>query len=284
MKKLCIGLFAMWTAIATAGVTYTAKVTMEMYNQTPEAQQQMEQYGGLTEPQEMKAFAQGNGARIKFLTDHMLYQKDDFAVTEDGVVMYLCSPATKTYHKFDTKAMMQQAQGMLDTMQKMTKMQYENIFVNVTEQGDGGSVAGFPTTKYRVLIEYDINMKILFKKVKQHHKEEFVVYATNDLSRDMLPGYHNQQMFGTGIEEIDGQIKGKLENIGFPLKTEHLSYGEKNELVSKTTFEITEMEEKDLNPQLFKVPDGYTEKEIEVEAQGENGETQKKKFKLGDLF
>lgn len=284
MKKFLIVLFALWTALASAGVMYTSRVTIEMYNQTPEAKEQMEAYGGLTGPQEMKAFVDGNGARIKFLTDHMLYQKDDFAVTEDGVVMYLCSPATKTYHRFDSAAMMKQAQGMLDTMQKMTKMSYSNIFVNVTDQGDGGSVAGYATTRYRVLIEYDVNMKILFKKINQHHKEEVFVYATSKLPFGYLPKFHNQQMFGTGIEEIDGQIGNKLDAIGFPLKTEHMSYGENNELTSKATFEITEITEKDLNPQLFKVPDGYTEKEMEVETQGEDGETQKKKFKLGDMF
>ena len=76
----------------------------------------------------------------------------------------------------------------------------------------------------------------------------------------------------------------ELAFTGFPLKTEHMSYGENNELTSKATFEITEIAEKDLNPELFKVPDGYTEKEMEVETQGEDGETQKKKFKLGDMF
>ncbi len=284
MKKLMIGLFAVWTAVASAGVMYTSKVTMEVYNQTPEAKEQMEQMGVLNEPQEMKAFVQGKGARIKFLTDHMIYQKDDFAVTEDGVVMYLCNPASKTYHRFDTEAMMQSAQGMLDTVQKMTKMTYQNIFVNVTEQGDGGSVAGFPTKKYRLLIEYDVHMKILFKKVNQHHKEEIIIYASEKLPFDHLPQFHNQQMFGTGIDEIDSQVKGKVSGIGFPLKTEHLSYGENNELASKTTFEITEMAEKDLNPKLFKLPDGYTEREMEVTTEGEDGEAQQKKFKLGDLF
>ncbi len=284
MKKLLIIALLACAVTVQAGVVYTSRMTMEIYSETPETQQQQEMMGDLTAPQEMKAYVEGKGARIKFLTDHMFYKKGDFMVTEDGVTLYLCDPEAKTYHRFDTEAMMGKAQGMMESVQKMTKMEYSNIAVILNKLGEGDTVAGHSTTKYKLVVEYDVNMKILFKKMKQHHREEYIIYATDDLDFSKLPQYQDQQMFKTAIEAVDAQIGNKVSGIGFPLKTEHLSYDDKNNLVSKMTFEILEMEEKDVNPQLFKLPSGYTEKEMEVQTTDEEGNTQNKKFKIGDLF
>lgn len=284
MKKLMIIALVFCAITLQAGVVYTSRMTMELYSETPETQQQQEMMGDLTAPQEMKAFVEGKGARIKFLTDHMFYKKGDFMVTEDGVNLYLCDPEAKTYHRFDTKAMLGKAQGMMESVQKMTKMQYSNIAVILNKMGDGDTVAGHSTTKYKLVVEYDVNMKILFKKMKQHHREEYIIHATDDLDFSKLPQYQDQQMFKTAIEPVDAQIADKVSGIGFPLKTEHLSYDDKNNLVSKMTFEILELEEKDVNPALFKLPNGYTEKEMEVQTTDEDGNTEKKKFKIGDLF
>lgn len=284
MKKLLIIALVACTVTVQAGVVYTSRMTMEMYTETPETRQQQEMMGDLTAPQEMKAFVEGKGARIKFLSDHMLYKKGDFMVTEDGVTLYLCDPQAKTYHRFDTEAMLGQAQGMMESMQKMTKMEYSNIAVILNKAGEGDTVAGYKTTRYKLVVEYDVNMKVLFKKINQHHRNEYIIHATDQLDFSKLPQYQDQQMFKTAIDAVDAQIGDKISGIGFPLKTEHLSYDDKNNLVSKMTFEILELEEKDVNPDLFKLPSGYTEKEMEVQTTDEEGNAENKKFKIGDLF
>ncbi|RLE24370.1 MAG: hypothetical protein DRJ08_01045 [Acidobacteria bacterium] len=270
--------------IAQAGVIYSAKTSTELYGEAAEAQRQNPMAQQLTAPQEMKIFAQDKGARIKFLTDSVLYKKGDFMVTEDGSVMYICDPKAKTYHKLDLNELRGKAEGMMKTMKKMTKMSYSNVFVNLVDKGNAGTVAGYPVKKYRMLVEYDTNMKILFKKIKNHERKEYFIYVTPKLPMNLVPEYSNSQMFTTGVDQVDSQIQEKLKGLGFPMKTEQLSYGKNNEMTSKSTFEITSIKEKSLNPALFKLPNGYTEKELQVEGTDSEGNTQKQKFKMGDLF
>jgi len=279
-----IALLITAATVAQAGVIYSARVQTELYGEAAQQQQQNPMLQQMMEPQEMKVFAQDKGARIKFLSDSILYKKGDFMVTEGGKLMYICDPQAKTYHKLDLNALQGQAQGMMKTMTKMTKMSYSNVFVNIVDKGNAGSVAGYPVKKYRLLVEYDTNMKILFKKIKTHERREFFIYVTPKLSMDLVPKYNDSQMFTTGVAQVDSQIQSKLKGLGFPMKTEQLSYGKNNELTSKSTFEITSINEKSLNPALFKLPNGYTEKEIQVEGTDSEGNTQKHKFKMGDLF
>ncbi len=279
-----IALLITAATVAQAGVVYSARTSTELYGEAAQQQQQNPMLQQMMEPQEMKIFAQDKGARIKFLSDSILYKKGDFMVTEDGRLMYICDPQAKTYHKLDLNALQGQAQGMMKTMTKMTKMSYSNVFVNIVDKGNAGSVAGYPVKKYRLLVEYDTNMKILFKKIKTHERREFFIYVTQKIPFDLMPEYNNSQMFTTSVDQVDSQIQSKLKGLGFPMKTEQLSYGKNNELTSKSTFEITSIQEKPVNPALFKLPNGYTEKEIQVEGTDSEGNTQKQKFKMGDLF
>jgi len=281
IRTFVITLLIAATTVAQAGIIYSARTNTELYGENAEQQKQNPMMQQVLEPQEMKVFAQDKGARIKFLSDSILYKKGDFMVTEDGNTLFLCDPQAKTYHKLDLEAMKGKVLGAMKTMTKMT---YSNAFVHIVDKGDAGTVAGYPVKKYRLLVEYDTNMKILFKKIKTHERREFFIYVTSKLSMDLVPEYNNSQMFTTGVDQVDSQIQSKLKGLGFPMKTEQLSYGKNNELTSKTSFEITSIDEKSLNPALFKLPSGYTEKEIQVEGTDSEGNTEKQKFKMGDLF
>ncbi len=284
IRTFGVALLMTAATIAQAGVVYSARTQTEMYGEAAEQQKQNPMLQQMLQPQEMKIFTQDKGARIKFLSDSMLYKKGDFMVSEDGNTMYICDPQAKTYHKLDINALRGKAEGMMKTMTKMTKLSYSNVFVNLLDKGNAGTVAGYPVKKYRLLVEYDTNMKILFKKIKSHERREFFIYVTPKLPMSLVPEYNNSQMFTTGVEQVDSQIQSKLKGLGFPMKTEQLSYGKNNELTSKSTFEITSIKEKSLNPALFKLPSGYTEKEIQVEGTDSEGNTEKHKFKMGDLF
>lgn len=284
IRTVAVALLMTAVTIAQAGVIYSARTSTEVYGEAAEQQKQNPMMQQMMQPQEMKIFAQDKGARIKFLTDSFIYKKGDFMVSEDGSIMYICDPRTKTYHKLDVNALRSKTEGMMKTMKKMTKLSYSNVFVNLVDQGNAGSVAGYPVKKYRMLVEYDTNMKILFKKIKTHERKEYFIYVTSKLPMSLVPQFNHTQMFSTGIEQIDSQIQSKLKGLGFPMKTETLSYGKNNQLTGKSTFEITSVKEKSLNPALFKLPNGYTEKEMQIEGTDSEGNTQKHKFKMGDLF
>ncbi len=289
MKKLIITAFIILSGIlANAGVIYEAKIEVELYNQQemPEDNPATGMIEEMTKPYTMKAMMEQDGrGRVKFTSDGpMMFKKGTFLVAENKDVVYFCDPESKSYSKFNIGNANKQLSGLAAKMQKFTKMKYKNIAVTIAEIGDGGNVAGYPTKKYKLVVEYDTEMKILFKKVKDHQKQEYIIYATNKLPFDLIGEYSNSQMFTTGIEGIDNQIKTKVAKVGFPLKIETLSYDKNNTLTAKHTFTITSLKEKNLNPALFKVPNGYTEQEVEVEGQDEEGNTKKQKLKFGDLF
>jgi hypothetical protein len=228
---------------------------------------------------------QNGKGRIKFTSDGPLHlKKGTFIVAESKDVVYFCNPETKSYSKFNIGNANKQLTGLAAKMQKLTKMKYKNIAVTLADLGDGGNIAGYPTKKYKLVVEYDTEMKILFKKVKDHQKQEYIIYATQKLPFDLIGEYSNSQMFTTGIKGIDNQINTKVASVGFPLKIETLNYDKNNTLTAKHSFTITSLKEKNLNPALFKVPNGYTEEEVEYETQDEEGNAKKQKFKMGDLF
>jgi len=291
MKKLLITSFILISAlIVNAGVIYEAEIKTELYNQ-PEYQNQEDNPAAdmlqqMTKPYTMKAMLESEGrGRIKFTSDGpLMFQKGTFLVAESKDTMYFCNPTDKTYSKFNIGNANKQLTGFASKLQKMTKMKYENIAVTLAELGDGGDVAGYPTKKYKLVVEYDTKMKILFKKIKDHQKKEYIIYATSKMPFDLLGDYTNSQIFTTAIKNIDSQIQTKIADIGFPLKTESLSYDKENKLTAKSSFTILSIKEKTLNPALFKVPNGYKEAELEVATQDEEGNTQKQKLKFGDLF
>lgn len=291
MKKLLTTAFIILSALfVNAGIIYEAKIQTELYNQPSYENQEDNPAAGMleemTKPYTMKAMLESEGrGRIKFTSDGpLMFQKDTFIVAENKDTVYFCNPADKTYSVFNAGNANKQITGMAETLQKMTKMKYENIAVSIAEMGDGGDIAGYSTKQYKLIVEYDTKMKILFKKVTDHQKREYIIYTTSKLPFDMLGDYSNKQLFTTAIESIDQQIQSKVSGIGFPLKIENLSYDKDNKLTAKTSFTITSIEEKTLNPSLFKVPNDYTEKQMEVETEGEDGSKQKQKIKLGDLF
>lgn len=291
MKKLIITTLLFFAAFTlNAGVIYEAKIETEIYNQ-PQYENQEENPMGdmvqqMTKPYTIKAMLETeNRGRVKFTSDGpLMFAKGTFIISESKDTVYLCNPQDKSYSKLNIGNANKQLGGFAAKLQKMTKMKYKNISVNIAELGDGGDVAGYSTKKYKLVVEYDTEMKILFKKVKDHQKKEYIIYATKKLPFEMMGEYSNKQFFTTAIENIDSQIQSKVGDIGFPLKIENLAYDKENKLVSKMSFTITSVKEKDLNPKLFTIPAGYTEKEMEVQTEGEDGTKQKQKIKLGDLF
>lgn len=291
MKNLLITSLLLIVAFTlNAGVIYEAKIENEIYNQPQNSNQEENPMGDMvqemTKPYTIKAMLESNNrGRVKFTSDGpLMFLKGTFIISESKDTVYLCNPQDKSYNKLNIGNANKQLAGFAAKLQKMTKMKYKNISVNVAELGDGGDVAGYSTKKYKLVVEYDTEMKIFFKKVKDHQKKEYMIYSTKKLPFEMMGDYSNKQFFTTAIPNVDSQIQSKVGDIGFPLKIENLAYDKNNKLMSKMSFTITSLKEKDLNPKLFKVPAGYTEKEMEVETEGEDGNQKKQKIKLGDLF
>ncbi len=304
MRKILFifGIILLYATVSFAGVVYKARVTTEIADPKVKEQMANSPYGDMLEPMTMVCYAEkGKKFRVEVTEGgNMLTPKGTVIISKDGEVVYFLNPSEKTYWKMNLAELQQMGESATKLMKKFAKMKYKDIYVNVVDMGSGGKVAGYNTEKYKMLVRYTVQMKVLFKKIESEHKEETEVYVTKDLDMSDFDAYSFNSTFGAGIPEVDAQIKLNVKKIGFPLKTVTYEYDDKGKLQSISTFEILTLKRKSVSNSMFELPSGYTEvpspmdKMLSGEGmpQGENPDAanspeenqSKKKFNLKDLF
>ncbi len=299
MKRLAIVLTAVFlvTVLSYAGVYYKLKVTTEIMDAKVKKQMESSPYGDTTAPMVIETYAKSQGEfRSKILEGSNLFiPKGSVILSNDGKLMYVLNPEKKTYWKIDINHFKTMGETAMKMMKNFAKMRYTDVYVGVTPLGEGEKIAGFKTKKYKTVVKYTVLMKILFKKVKTEVKEESDIYATEQFKLEDFDMYTFQNMFSTGVPEVDAQISSKLKGIGFPLKKVSYEYS-KDKLQSITTLEVLEIKKTSVNSSMFKVPENYTEEPSPFEqamgnptadseeGEGDNPNNGKKKFNFKELF
>ncbi len=303
MKRIlfAFGIFFLYLSISFAGVVYTARVTTEVSDPKVKEQMANSPYGNMLEPITMKCYAKkGKKVRVEVIEGgNSFTPKGTVIVSNNGEMFYFLNPSEKTYWKMNVLEFQKMGESAMKLMKKFAKMKYKDIYVNVVKMGDGGKVAGYDTEKYKMLVKYSVEMKILFKKVVTETKTEAQIYATKDLDMSDFDIYSFNSTFGTGIPEVDAQVKLNLKNVGFPLKTVSYRYNKDGKLEEITTYEILTIKKDSFPDSMFEIPKGYKEVPSPFDkmmagqgAQGESPDTSnspdenngKKKFNLKDLF
>ncbi|MGA1998947.1 MAG: DUF4412 domain-containing protein [Terriglobales bacterium] len=209
------------------------------------------------------AYVSGVRAKVVFVES----QADDYAVgdymlsPDEGKTLYLISPATKTYTKYDVQAMMAGMGGMVQGMRGMMKVNFESPKIEKLLEEDGGLLAGLPTRHYRYRTSYTVSMHITgAKKVSTVMEED--IWTTDKLVDPALKVWLKQEPPSTGDEQVDKMIRAEMAKVeGFPLKRvtvtrtsdaggEHSSRSEMNVLQVKQV-RVPEAE--------FAMPRGYRE-------------------------
>ncbi len=280
------------------GVVYTAKVSTEVMDTKEKKQMQNSPMGDMTVPITMKVYAKSKKFKAQILKGgNEITPEGSIILSSDGETVFFINPAEKTYWKMNLKQMKEANKSTMKMLKGFAKMKYSDIYVNVVDMGNGGTIAGYNTEKYKMIVKYTVEMKILFKKIKNKVRSEIELYGTKELNLNDFDVYSFANLFSSGIPEVDSQINLNVKKVGFPLKSISYSYKENGKLQSITTFEVLSLKKESVPDSMFKLPKGYKEVPGPFEKmmqQNENyggtpdapnsPEKSKKKFHFKDLF
>jgi hypothetical protein len=133
--------------------------------------------------------------------------------------------------------------------------------VSVTDGGDGGTVAGFPTHKYLLNASYDININAMGQQMTTHIDMNTDSWTTDKLAPEMS-SFLQMNGIHTGVELVDKLVDAQRNAMrGFPLKqisTVHVTQGVGQDMTMVTTTNVSDVQQKNVDAALFNAPAGYT--------------------------
>ncbi len=247
--RKCLLLIAVWLVAAMhafAGVEFVA-------------QTRSQDGGDVT----VHAFVSGSRAKVLFVESAaQIYNVGDYMLSPDeGKTLYLVSPATKTYTKYDVPAMMAGMGGMVQGLRGMMKVQFESPKVEKLLEEPGTPVAGLPTRHYRYRTSYVVSMHITgAKKISTVTEED--IWTTDRLVDPALKIWLKHEPPSTGDQQVDEMIRAEMSKIqGFPLKrvTVTRTSDAQGEHTSRSEMNVLEVKQVSVPAREFLLPRGYTE-------------------------
>ena len=217
----------------------------------------------------MQVFAQGGNVKQVFESvekENEMFQKGSywlFKAADES--FYIVNPEEKTYSRLPINAMLK----MAGVVGKLVKVKIKNPVVNLEKLGME-AVLGYPCQHTKMLMEYDMEVKIAFIKSKSHVKIEKETWSTPKFKgmEEMGEGFRFRD-FKTGMEDLDALIEQQIKaeaGLGFPLKmvTVNTSIDKKGKAkeASRQVMEVISLGSKNFPPSFFEIPAGYTEKNI----------------------
>jgi hypothetical protein len=216
-----------------------------------------------------QVFAQDGNVKIVFESvayENEMFRKDSywlFKAADDS--LYMVNPEEKTYARLPINAMMQ----MAGVVGKLVKIKISNPVINVEKLGTE-TILGYPCLHSKMLMEYDMEVKIAIIKSKSHERIEKETWSTPKFKgmEEMAESFRFRD-FKTGMEDLDALVEQQMKaeaGLGFPLKmiTVSTSIGKKGKEKEKSrqVLEVLSLGSKNLPASFFEIPAGYTEKSI----------------------
>ena len=180
---------------------------------------------------------------------------------DEGKTLYVISPSTRTYTRYDVQAMMAGMGGMVQGMRGMLKVSFESPKVEKLLEENGGLIAGLPTRHYRYRTSYTISMDMAgAHKISTVMEED--IWATEELVDPALKVWLKQDPPTTGDEQVDKMIRAEMAKVqGFPLKrvTVTRTVDARGEQQSRSEMDVLEVKQRDVAETEFAMPKGYRE-------------------------
>jgi len=257
-KMLWIGLIIFAFAISSyAGVEWKARTVTQA-----EAK-------GQSNTIVMQVFAQGGNVKQLFESvayESEMFQKGSYWLFKAAdEALYLVNPTEKTYSRLPLNAMMQ----MAGVVGKLVKIKIKNPVVNLEKLGTE-TVMGYSCQHTKLLMEYDVEVKIAIIKSKSHEKVEKEAWSTPKFRgmEEMAETFRFRD-FKTGMEDLDNLIEQQMKaeaGLGFPLKvvTVTTSVDKKGNAKEKSrqVMEVLSLSSKNFPASFFEIPAGYEEKQM----------------------
>jgi hypothetical protein len=217
----------------------------------------------------MEVFAQGGNVKQVFESvayENEMFKKGTywlFKAADD--TLYMVNPEEKTYSRLPLNAMMQ----MAGVVGKLVKIKIKNPVVNMEKLGTE-TIMGYPCQHSKMLMEYDMEVKIAIIKSKSHEKVEKETWSTPKFRgmAEMAESFRFRD-FKTGMEDLDNLIEQQMKaeaGLGFPLKmvTVNTSIDKKGKAKEKSraVMEVLSLANKTFPASFFEIPAGYEEKSM----------------------
>lgn len=216
-----------------------------------------------------QVFAQGGNVKLVFESvayENEMFKKGSywlFKAADES--FYMVNPEDKTYARLPINAMLQ----MAGVVGKLVKIKIKNPVINVEKLGTE-TMLGYPCLHSKMLMEYDMEVKIAIIKSKSHEKIEKETWSTPKFKgmEEMAESFRFRD-FKTGMEDLDALIEQQMKaeaGLGFPLKmiTVTTSIGKKGKEKEKSrqVMEVLSLGAKNLPASFFEIPAGYEEKQM----------------------
>lgn len=212
------------------------------------------------------ASVQNGAMRIDFTSgDGVMFKKGSIVISKDGgKTIYLIDPEKKEYYELKPEEIFASMGAMMKSMGANFKMSIDNQKLNVTKQGPGGPIEGYPTTKYLVDVAYDLNLDVMGMQMTSNVHTTSQMWVTDKISVDDIT-FIQQRGLKTGIEAFDKLVEANLSAVkGFPLKqimkTKSTMHGRTQE--TTTTMTITNIKKREVPASSFEIPAGLTKTEM----------------------
>lgn len=217
----------------------------------------------------MQVYAAGGNVKQVFESvayENEMFQKGSYWLFKaDDSTLYLVNPAEKTYSRLPLNAIMQ----MAGVVGKLVKIKIKNPVLNSEKLGME-TILGLPCQHSKLLMEYDMEVKIAIIKSKSHEKIEKEVWSTPKFKgmAEVAEAFRFRD-FKTGMEDLDNLIETQMKaeaELGFPLKmiTVNTSIDKKGRAKekSRSTMEVLSLGSKKFPASFFEIPVGYEEKSL----------------------
>ena len=217
----------------------------------------------------VEGWVEGDGAKIVFKDGPRPagIPEGSYVVSSDGgKTLFLVNPKEKTYSRFDLQAMMGAAGSLMHGMSGVMKMKIEDKKVDAKPPVDGGKILGLPTKKYVFDTSYTLAMSVLGMKHRMHTVTHEEIWATTALTDPGFGAWLSKKPEKTGYPELDELIAMAMHDIeGITLKQvmETTTTDKKGKSQHSTqTTRVTSLEKASVDPAMFTVPSGFTEKPL----------------------
>src|SRR5579884_1187411 len=130
-----------------------------------------------------------DGARMRMDVtkgDNMIFKDNSVVLSSDGgKTMSVFDPSSKTFYDLKIDEIIGGGSSILKGIGDLVKFDFANPKVSVTDGGDGGTVAGFPTHKYLLSASYDININAMGQQLTTHIDMDTDSWTTDKLAAEM---------------------------------------------------------------------------------------------------
>jgi hypothetical protein len=208
---------------------------------------------------------EGSKMRIDFTSgDGTLFKSDSILLSTDGgKTLQVFDPTTKTYFDILVDQLLGGATSALKNLGAMMKISFDNPQASAKDEGDGGTIEGYPTRKSRLDASFDINIDMSGQKLNSHMSLTTERWTTDKISAAFINVFQAQGVH-TGVEAVD-QLIAAQDSLpkGFPLKQVsmiHVKQGA-NDLTAVSTSTVTNVQTQTIPAATFIAPDGYSKTE-----------------------